>query len=119
MSTRSLAHSHSPWVLILGRTLVDGDADVADVQELQEQYKLTPLSQWGKDEAEGAGAARRARADRARARIRSGPFKTLNAMLEENPPPAHHELLLKQFAPDRHRPRPGPRRRSPTPSSRV
>ena len=27
-----------------------------------------------------------------------GPFKTLNAMLEENPPPAEHALLLNQFA---------------------
>ncbi len=27
-----------------------------------------------------------------------GPFKTLNAMLAENPPPAHHALLLDQFA---------------------
>jgi len=27
-----------------------------------------------------------------------GPFKTLNAMLAENPPPAHHDLVLNQFA---------------------
>ena len=27
-----------------------------------------------------------------------GPFKTLNAMLAENPPPAHHEVLMGQFA---------------------
>ena len=31
-------------------------------------------------------------------KTRSGRFKTLNAMLEENPPPAHHDLLLNQFA---------------------
>ncbi len=27
-----------------------------------------------------------------------GPLKTLNAMLEENPPPDHHEVVLRQFA---------------------
>ena len=27
-----------------------------------------------------------------------GPWKTLNAMLAENPPPAHHAVLLQQFA---------------------
>ena len=27
-----------------------------------------------------------------------GPFKTLNAMLEENPPPEHHDVVLGQFA---------------------
>ena len=27
-----------------------------------------------------------------------GPWKTLNAMLAENPPPAHHALVLNQFA---------------------
>ena len=27
-----------------------------------------------------------------------GPFKTLNAMLEENPPPEHHDVVLRQFA---------------------
>ena len=32
----------------MGRTLVNGDADVATVKELQKQYLLTPLSQWGK-----------------------------------------------------------------------
>ena len=81
----------------MGRTLVNGDADVATVKELQKQYLLTPLSQWGK-------------ADVVRAERRDvlvpiepeqdplGPFKTLNAMLEENPPPADHALLLNQFA---------------------
>jgi hypothetical protein len=94
---QSREHSPSPTVLVMGRTLVNGDADVAEVHKLQQKYLLTPLSQWGK-------------ADVARAERRDvlepiepeqdplGPFKTLNAMLEENPPPADHALLLNQFA---------------------
>ena len=38
----------TPWVLLLGRTLVDGDADLANVHALQAQYRLTPQSLWGK-----------------------------------------------------------------------
>jgi hypothetical protein len=81
----------------MGRTLVNGDADVATVKELQKQYLLTPLSQWGKADVD--------RADRRDVLVPIepeqdplGPFKTLNAMLEENPPPAEHALLLNQFA---------------------
>jgi hypothetical protein len=33
-------------VFILGRTLVNGPADVATVNQLQDQYTLTPLSYW-------------------------------------------------------------------------
>ncbi len=94
---QSRAHAPTPTVLVMGRTLVNGDADVATVQELQKQYTLTPLSQWGEDAV--------ARAERRDVLVPIepeddplGPLKTLNAMLEENPPPAHHELLLKQFA---------------------
>jgi len=94
---QSRAHAPTPTVLVMGRTLVNGDADVATVQELQKQYTLTPLSQWGKDAV--------APAERRDVLVPIepeddplGPLKTLNAMLEENPPPAHHELLMKQFA---------------------
>jgi hypothetical protein len=93
----SLAHAPSPWILVMGRTLINGEADIPTVQEFQRQYTLTPLSQWG-------------RRDGTRPQCRDvlepiepqqdplGPFKTLNAMLEENPPPAHHDLILNQFA---------------------
>ena len=73
------------------------------VKELQEQYLLTPLSQWGK-------------ADVVRAERRDvlepiepeqdplGPFKTLNAMLEENPPPAASRAAAQPVRADRDRP---------------
>ena len=86
----------TPWVLVLGRTLTDGGADLADVQALQAQYLLTPRSLWGRS---GTVPERRdvyAPAEPAADPL--GPWKTLNEMLAENPPPAHHALLLSQFA---------------------
>lgn len=93
----SVARSASPWVLIIGRTLVNGDADVATVRGLQEQYRLTPLSQWG--QGQPASPRRRDVLEPIEPEEDPlGPFKTLNAMLAENPPPAHHDVVLEQFA---------------------
>ena len=93
----SLAHAHTPWVLILGRTLVDGGDDAAKVHELQAQYTLTPLSDWGEKDAK-VPARRDVLKPIAPDEDPLGPFKTLNAMLQENPPPAHHDVVLNQFA---------------------
>src|SRR5664279_4989098 len=92
----SIARSPSPWALIIGRTLVDGDADVAIVQDLQQNYRLTPLSQWGM-ESPPRSERRDVLVPIAPEDDPPGPFKTLNAMLAENPPPAHHEIVLRQF----------------------
>jgi hypothetical protein len=94
---QSVAPAPTPWVFVLRRTLVDGAADVPDAQALQAQYQLTPLSLWDKS---GAVVPERrdvhAPVDAARDPL--GPWKTLNAMLAENPPPPHHALVLDQFA---------------------
>ncbi len=94
---RRTAQAPSPWVLVLGRTLVAGEEDVPEVRALQEQYRLTPLSLFGKE-----GHTLPARRDVLEpvdpAKDALAPWKTLNAMLAENPPPAHHEVLLRQFA---------------------
>lgn len=92
--------SSTPWILILGRTLVDGVEDLPAVHALQAQYKLTPLSYWGNPDPQlperrdvyKPAVALSGTGDPL------GPWKTLNAMLAENPPPAHHAVLLKQFA---------------------
>src|SRR5262249_15010193 len=93
----STATAPSPWILILGRTVVDGEADVANVRKLQEQYTLTPLSRWG-SEGSDRPEHRDVLAPTEPEQDPLGPFKTLNAMLAENPPPAHHDLLINQFA---------------------
>lgn len=48
---KALPPSRTNSILILGRTLVDGEADLPAVRKLQDQYKLVPLSLWGKKDA--------------------------------------------------------------------
>jgi hypothetical protein len=45
--TKIVAPISAIW--ILGRTKTDGPADYANVHKVQDAYKLTPLSQWGKE----------------------------------------------------------------------
>ncbi|WP_189750853.1 DUF1254 domain-containing protein, partial [Streptomyces tendae] len=40
---RRTATAPTPWVLIVGRTLVEGEEDLPAVHALQRQYRLTPL----------------------------------------------------------------------------
>ena len=87
----------TPWILVLGRTLVDGPADLPNVRVRQQQYRLTPLSLFGHPSAE-VTERRDVYAPPRTAEDPLGPWKSLNAMLAENPPPAHHALLLNQFA---------------------
>ncbi|WP_158714043.1 DUF1254 domain-containing protein [Kitasatospora aureofaciens] len=94
---RRLKPAPSPWILVLGRTLVNGPHDVPRVRECQEQYRLTPLSLFGEPDA-AVPESRDVLTPIPAAEDPLGPWKTLNAMLAENPPPAHHDVLLQQFA---------------------
>ena len=78
--------SPTPWALVLGRTAVTGGDDLGDARALQEQYRLTPLSLW---DVSGAIVPDRrdVYAPAPAAEDPLGPWKTLNAMLAENPPP--------------------------------
>ena len=86
----------TPWVLVLGRTAVNGAEDLGNARALQQQYRLTTLSNWG-----GVAVAGPDRRDvyvpAPASEDPLGPWKTLNAMLAENPPPAEHAVLLQQF----------------------
>jgi hypothetical protein len=92
----ALPPSPTPWVMILGRTLVDGADDVPNVQALQEEYRLTPLSLWGTESEVPERRDVMQPFDQEKDPL--APWKTLNAALAENPPPAKHEQLMKQFA---------------------
>ncbi|MFE3639123.1 DUF1254 domain-containing protein [Streptomyces cellostaticus] len=94
---RQMAPSPTPWVIVLGRTLVDGPADVAAVHRLQERYRLTSLSQWGDPHAR-MPQRRDVLTPVDPHENQLAPWITLNAMLAENPPPEHHRLLLGQLA---------------------
>jgi hypothetical protein len=92
----ALPQSPTPWLLIAGRTLVDGPDDVPNVQALQKEYHLTPLSLWGTDREVPERRDVVQPFDQEKDPL--APWKTLNAVFAENPPPSKHELLIKQFA---------------------
>ena len=94
---RSVQPAPTPWILIMGRVLVDGPGDVPAARALQEQFRLTPLSMWDKRRVV-VPERRDVYAPVEAAQDPLGPWKTLNAMLAENPPPSHHALVLDQFA---------------------
>lgn len=94
---RPTSPSPTPWVLVLGRTLVDGPGDVPAARDLQALYHLTSLERWGKDGA-GEPDRRDVYVPTPPAQDPLGPWRTLNAMLAENPPPDHHAVVLEQFA---------------------
>ena len=93
---RRFEPSPIPWILVGGRTLVDGAADVPNVRAIQQQYALTPLSLWGsgREVPEQRDVLKPVEVTK----DPLGPWKTLNAMLVENPPSPEHAILLKQFA---------------------
>lgn len=92
---RRVEPAPTPWVLVLGRTAVDGPADLPAARSLQEQYRLTPLGLWGK--ADASVPENRDVFTPPPPSDPLGPWKTLNAMLVENPPPAHHKVVLDQW----------------------
>ena len=94
---KALPRSRTPSALIIGRTLVYGPEDVKNVNKLQDQYTLTPLSLWGKD-------AKRLPENRDVWRpfdAKSDPlavWKTMNRAMTENPPHDAHQPLMRSFS---------------------
>ena len=93
---QQLTPSRTPWAFILGRTLLKGPDDLPAIRAVMAQYQLTPLSLWGK-----SGVQLPESYDVLRPFDRKtdplAEWKTMNKTMAENPPPARHELLLKQF----------------------
>lgn len=92
--------SPTPWFCILGRTVVNGVEDLPNVHAIQAGYKLTPLGYWGmpEDQIPYSRDVYKPPLSLVGSDDPLGAWKALNAMLVENPPPAHHAILLKQFA---------------------
>ncbi len=93
----ALPPSSTPWATILGRTYVKDASDLEAAHKIQDQYKLTPLSQWGKAMVvppkgamiwEGFDPKTDPLAD----------WKTINRAMIEVPPPAREADLLQSFA---------------------
>ncbi len=88
--------------MIAGRTQANGPADYAAVNAIQKQYKLTPLSAWGKPYTPPRGVVH-PRIDTKTPPVdqvnrMSAPvfFKALAALMKENPPaPADAPMLAK------------------------
>lgn len=94
---KALPPSRTPYAMIFGRTLVFGEKDLSNVYKIQDQYKLTPLSSWGKEASQlpqshdvwkPYNAQKDALAE----------WKTMNRAMTENPPTENQQLLLKLFS---------------------
>jgi hypothetical protein len=97
VGVEQLTPSGTPAAFILGRTLLRGPDDLPAIRAVMAQYKLTPLSLWGKPGAQIPESYDVLKPfDRKTDPL--GEWKTMNAAMAENPPPSRHELLLKQFA---------------------
>lgn len=91
-----LPPSPTDFALIFGRTAVSGQGDVKGANVAQDTYKLTPLSQWGEENA-----------DVAKSRDVPAPFstdsdplavwKTINRAMVRNPPLDQHQVLMGMF----------------------
>ena len=94
---KALKPAPTPTVLVVGRILINGAAEIGVVNRLQDQIKLTPLSLWGK-KGVLAPDNRDAWAPYDRKADPMADWKTINRALGENPPPARDDALLKLFA---------------------
>lgn len=92
-----LPPSSTPWAYILGRTLVKGKDDLKAVHAIQDQYKLTPLSLWGKpDKKNPEGWTINKPFDPKTDPLAE--WKTLNRAMLEVPPPARDADILQSIA---------------------
>jgi len=88
--------SPTPHVFILGRTQVMDKQDAKVVNTLQDQYTVMPLSQWGKKDAKMA-TTRKVMKPFDRKTDPLADWKTINAMLEHDPPLEQNRNLLAMF----------------------
>jgi hypothetical protein len=97
--------SPTNMVWLIGRTQTNGKEDYAAVRAIQDQYKLTPLSAWGKDYRPPDNAPVAPGVD-----VKTPPveqvakmdaatfFARLNTLMKDNPPAAADASALNNFA---------------------
>ena len=90
-------------VMVAGRTQANGPADYTAVNAIQNKYKVTPLSAWGKPYTPPAGVVDPAEdmsppATQVAKMSSADFFKTLAALLKSNPPAAADAPMLVQLA---------------------
>jgi hypothetical protein len=94
---REVIRSRTPYALVFGRTFVEGPSDVAAVNKLQDQYRVVPLSLWGK-----TGIALPENRDVwAPFDHNTDPladWRTIDRAMAENPPAQKDKQLLEMFA---------------------
>jgi hypothetical protein len=97
------APTNTVW--LIGRTQTNGASDYAAVRAIQDQYKLTPLSAWGKPYSPPADApvaagvdAKTPPVERVAAMDAATFFGRLNALMKDNPPAAADAPALARFA---------------------
>ena len=94
---KQLPASSTPWATILGRTFLKGEDDLKTVFSIQDQYKLTPLSQWGKPDAKPPNIPEIWKP----LDPKTDPlaeWKTINRAMIEVPPAARDADLLQSYA---------------------
>jgi hypothetical protein len=90
--------------MIAGRTQANGSADYQVVNALQEQYKLTPLSAWGKPYTPPRGMVdpkidmKTPPSEQVGKMDAAAFFKRLATLLKANPPPAADAPMLAKLA---------------------
>jgi hypothetical protein len=91
-------------IMIGGRTYCAGASDYAAVNKLQDQYKLTPLSQWGKNYSPPSVVPLKEGVidtmlvnDQFKALSAEQFYKNLNRLMVSNPPYAADSALLKKI----------------------
>jgi hypothetical protein len=90
-------------VMIGGRTQANGPADYNAVHAIQKQYKVTPLSAWGKPYTPPAGVVdpgvdMSPPVEQVAKMSAATYFKTLAALLKSTPPPPADAPMLAQLA---------------------
>ena len=96
--------SPTNMVWIIGRTQTNGPKDYAAVQAIQKQYKLTPLSAFGKPYTPPAGVVdpgidmKLAPVEAVAKMSAATFFNSMAALMKDNPPPAADAPVLAKLA---------------------